>query len=90
MKHETPRLKRVCVPSNVIAFVLCATTASFVSAQTFNVLHSFTQTVDSTAALIQATDGSLYGTTFGNPYNNQGGTIFKITPTGTLTGGLLQ
>jgi len=86
MKHKTTRLKRVFVPLNVIAFVLFATTASFVSAQTFTTLHSFTQTEDPTAALIQATDGSLYGTTFGNPYDNQGGTIFKITPTGTLTG----
>jgi uncharacterized repeat protein (TIGR03803 family) len=36
------------------------------------------------AALVQATDGNFYGTTFqGGPPNN--GTIFKITPQGTLT-----
>jgi uncharacterized repeat protein (TIGR03803 family) len=36
------------------------------------------------AALIQATDGNLYGTTFGGGVNNAG-TIFQITPTGALT-----
>jgi uncharacterized repeat protein (TIGR03803 family) len=36
------------------------------------------------AALIQASNGSLYGTTvYGGAQN--GGTVFKITPTGTLT-----
>ncbi len=37
-----------------------------------------------TEVLIQATDGSLYGTTSGAGAGN-GGTIFKITPGGTLT-----
>ncbi|HZQ24852.1 MAG TPA: choice-of-anchor tandem repeat GloVer-containing protein [Terriglobales bacterium] len=37
-----------------------------------------------TAGLIQATDGNFYGTTLGGG-TNSGGTIFKITPTGTLT-----
>ena len=36
------------------------------------------------AALVQATDGNLYGTTFsGGVYSR--GTVFKITPTGKLT-----
>ncbi len=36
------------------------------------------------APLVQASDGNFYGTTsFGGAYGN--GTIFKITPTGTLT-----
>jgi uncharacterized repeat protein (TIGR03803 family) len=39
---------------------------------------------DSQAGLVQATDGDLYGTTVGGGANN-GGTIFKITPSGTLT-----
>ena len=34
-------------------------------------------------ALVQATDGNFYGTTFGG--GNGGGTVFKITPTGKLT-----
>jgi uncharacterized repeat protein (TIGR03803 family) len=43
------------------------------------------------AGLVQATDGNFYGTTpFGGPYNTNCffggcGTIFKITPAGTLT-----
>ncbi len=35
-------------------------------------------------ALVQATDGSFYGTTYIGGANNDG-TIFKITPSGTLT-----
>ena len=37
------------------------------------------------AGLIQATDGNLYGTTAGGGARNNDGTVFKITPTGTLT-----
>jgi uncharacterized repeat protein (TIGR03803 family) len=36
------------------------------------------------AALVQGTDGNLYGTTSGGGANSQG-TVFKMTPTGTLT-----
>src|ERR1700685_1541413 len=35
-------------------------------------------------ALIQATDGSLYGTTYGGGANTRG-TIFKISPDGELS-----
>src|SRR5215471_12518916 len=35
-------------------------------------------------ALVQGTDGSFYGTTFNGGANNAG-TVFKITPSGTLT-----
>ncbi|MHB8218342.1 MAG: choice-of-anchor tandem repeat GloVer-containing protein [Candidatus Sulfotelmatobacter sp.] len=56
------------------------------SAQTFTTLHSFDLTDGATpfAGLIQATDGNLYGTT-GAQGTNGGGTVFKITPGGTLT-----
>lgn len=37
------------------------------------------------AALVQASDGNFYGTTASGGANGQGGTIFKITPTGTFT-----
>src|ERR1039458_8150754 len=36
------------------------------------------------AGLVQATNGDLYGTTFNGGTKN-GGTVFKITPSGTLT-----
>jgi uncharacterized repeat protein (TIGR03803 family) len=36
------------------------------------------------AGLIQATNGSLYGTTDGGG-SNTGGTVFEITPSGSLT-----
>jgi uncharacterized repeat protein (TIGR03803 family) len=57
---------------------------------TVTTLHSFDGTDGSgpLAALVQATDGNFYGTT---PYGGSGncdsgcGTVFKITPAGTLT-----
>jgi uncharacterized repeat protein (TIGR03803 family) len=36
------------------------------------------------ASLVQASDGNFYGTTYGGGTNNDG-TVFKITPSGTLT-----
>jgi uncharacterized repeat protein (TIGR03803 family) len=55
---------------------------------TLSVLHSFDGTDGELcqAGLVQGTDGNLYGTTsFGGANPNYGGTVFKITPTGTLT-----
>jgi|SRR5580704_4977384 uncharacterized repeat protein (TIGR03803 family) len=40
---------------------------------------------DPIGALVQATDGNFYGTTARGGANGDGGTIFKLTPTGTLT-----
>ena len=37
------------------------------------------------AGLVQATNGNFYGTTYGGGANNVYGTVFKITPSGTLT-----
>ena len=57
----------------------------------FTTLHSFdtytfpvTDGSEPAAGLIQATDGNFYGTT-GTGGANNFGTIFKITPSGTLT-----
>ncbi len=36
------------------------------------------------AGLVQATDGNFYGTTSGYGANGLGGTVFRITPSGTL------
>ncbi|MGA2591657.1 MAG: choice-of-anchor tandem repeat GloVer-containing protein [Bryobacteraceae bacterium] len=50
----------------------------------FCVQSSCTDGKNPSAGLIQATNGDLYGTTWGGGAAN-GGTVFKITPTGTLT-----
>ncbi|MGB6631184.1 MAG: choice-of-anchor tandem repeat GloVer-containing protein, partial [Terriglobales bacterium] len=65
---------------------VCFVSALAVNAQTFKVVHSFHNWDGNNpySALIQGTDGNLYGTTVdGGP--NHGGNIFKITPAGTLT-----
>jgi uncharacterized repeat protein (TIGR03803 family) len=67
--------------------LLCAATALTLSAQTFTTLHSFSYTDGADpyyGALVQGTDGNLYGTTSDGGANG-GGTVFKITPSGTLT-----
>ena len=66
--------------------VLCATTAVALPAQTFTTLRRFDKTDGAIpdAALVQATNGDLYGTTYGGGANG-GGTVFKITPSGGLT-----
>jgi uncharacterized repeat protein (TIGR03803 family) len=64
---------------------LWITAAVALPAQTFTTLHSFDNTDGSSpGALIQATDGSLYGTTASGGTDGDG-TVFKITTDGTLT-----
>jgi len=66
--------------------VFCAATAIVSPAQIFTTLVDFNGTDgdDPGAALVQGTDGNLYGTTgLGGAANY--GTVFEITPTGTLT-----
>ncbi len=70
-----------------IVFMFCAATAISLPAQTLTTLHSFQRTTDGSdpsAGLVQATDGNFYGTTrSGGAYNQ--GTVFKMTPGGTVT-----
>lgn len=57
------------------------------SGGTFTVLKNLSAGTDGQSpygALLQGTDGNFYGMTSGSGANG-GGTIFKITPTGTLT-----
>jgi uncharacterized repeat protein (TIGR03803 family) len=66
---------------------LFVTTALALPAQTFTSLASFNGDNGAYAqsmSLVQGTDGNLYGTA---PYGgaNSGGTVFKVTPTGTVT-----
>jgi uncharacterized repeat protein (TIGR03803 family) len=69
-----------------IALLIAAMTTQSAQAQTFTTLHSFDGRDGASpfAALVQATNGDLYGTTYSNGAFN-GGTVFKISPTGTLT-----
>jgi uncharacterized repeat protein (TIGR03803 family) len=71
-------------------FLLWATTAIALPAQTFTLLHSFCSQTNCTdgeqpyAGLIQGTDGNLYGTTDAGGANGFG-TAFKVTTNGALT-----
>jgi uncharacterized repeat protein (TIGR03803 family) len=78
------RAKAAC-----IVFVFCAMAAIAASAQeqTFTTLLSFNGTDGQEplyGPLIQATDGNFYGTTYTGGAHTFG-TVFKITPEGTLT-----
>jgi uncharacterized repeat protein (TIGR03803 family) len=66
--------------------LMLAATAIALPAQTFTTLHSFNGTDgnNSQAALVQATNGYLYGSTVYAGANGAG-TIFKMTPSGTVT-----
>src|SRR5271163_946397 len=76
-------------------FLLCATAAMGAHAQTFTTLVEFDQSNGANprfGTLVQGVDGNFYGSTyFGGNVNCTGnlsggcGTIFKITPGGTLT-----
>jgi uncharacterized repeat protein (TIGR03803 family) len=68
-----------------VLLLLSAAAAIASPAQTFTTLHSFDYT-DGQApyGLVQATNGYFYGTTYSGGANDDG-TVFKITPTGTLT-----
>jgi uncharacterized repeat protein (TIGR03803 family) len=70
----------------LIIFVVCAATAIPSPAQTFTTLFefNFTNGMEPEGQLVQATDGNFYGTTSQGGTNNDG-TVFKITPSGTLT-----
>ena len=46
---------------------------------------SCTDGADPYAGLVQAANGDFYGTTYGGGANGYGGTVFKITPSGSLT-----
>jgi uncharacterized repeat protein (TIGR03803 family) len=67
-------------------FLLCATSAVALPAQTFTTLHSFNGTdgAEPYAGLVQGTDGNLYGTTQSGGAGSAGN-VFNITTSGTLT-----
>ena len=65
----------------------CGTIFKITSAGTLTTLHSFTwyDGASPVGALVQGSDGNLYGTTYGGGAEPRVGTVFKITPGGTLT-----
>ncbi len=69
-----------------LGLAMCASAALTLSAQTVTTIHTFNGADGSSqiSPLIQNTDGNFYGTTEGGGTDNSG-TIFKITPQGTLT-----
>jgi uncharacterized repeat protein (TIGR03803 family) len=74
-----------------VTVLVCLVMAPLAAAQTFKVLLSFGKLDGAVpqAGLIQGTDGNLYGTTTdGGTSDNcvyRCGTIFRVTPTGSLT-----
>ena len=65
----------------------CGTVFKITSAGTLTTLHSFDWYDGASAigALVQGSDGNLYGTTYGGGAEPRVGTVFKITPGGALT-----
>jgi hypothetical protein len=63
--------------------LLCVVSAISAPAQAFKPLLNFNGTDGEfpKGSLVQATDGSFYGTSWGN----RGGEVFKMTPAGKLT-----
>jgi uncharacterized repeat protein (TIGR03803 family) len=79
------KLNRRSSARALLLFALCATTAIPLYAQTFTTLQSFNSTdANPYSALIQTTNGNLYGTTSGVQHSGNG-TAFQITPSGALT-----
>jgi uncharacterized repeat protein (TIGR03803 family) len=73
-----------------LVLVFCAVAAIGSRAQTFTVLHSFDSLdgASPVAGLVQATNGNLYGTTYGGGTlcnSATCGAVFEITTGGTLT-----
>ncbi|MFZ0795115.1 MAG: choice-of-anchor tandem repeat GloVer-containing protein [Candidatus Korobacteraceae bacterium] len=74
-----------------IVFLLCAATAVFSTAQTLITLVNFNGTngYSPDVAVVQGSDGNLYGTTVQGGASNDCpggcGTVFQMTPSGTLT-----
>ena len=73
-------LRIICMFGGFLSLVLS------LSAQTFTTLHNFEgpDGYNPVRGLVQATNGDLYGSTSLGGANSEG-TVFKITPSGTLT-----
>jgi uncharacterized repeat protein (TIGR03803 family) len=73
-----------------MVFVFCVAMATASPCQTLTTLYSFCSQPNCadgagpSGGVVQATDGNFYGTT-GSDGSHGGGTVFKITPSGSLT-----
>jgi uncharacterized repeat protein (TIGR03803 family) len=87
MKRNATTLRKLSFGKRAYtAFVLLIAMSIALPAQTFSTLFSFDGTAGANpyAGLLQAGNGDGYGTTE-NGGANGSGTVFKLTPTGTLT-----
>jgi uncharacterized repeat protein (TIGR03803 family) len=81
----------IVLPAQTAPGVLRAPATAIAPALTFTLLHSFDYTDGSTpvAGLVQGTDGRFYGTTSlggaNSCFGDSCGTVFRVTPGGTLT-----
>ena len=85
-RYVAPCWSRVTV-RGCAAFLLCTMMPYAGRAQTLTTLVNFNGTNGASplfAPLVQGTDGNLYGTAQAGGAHRKG-TVFKITPTGTLT-----
>jgi uncharacterized repeat protein (TIGR03803 family) len=89
MKHQSFSNRSVLRCAAFIALVLATSGATRAQAQTFTVLHTFTDSPDGAvpfAELFRDTTGNLYGTTHGGGCTSYGcGTVFKLDPAGNET-----
>ncbi len=80
-------IRVVWIAALLISFCTASTVTSH--AQTLTTLYSFCSQPNCTdgegpnGGLVQGSDGNFYGTTYGSPSGP--GTVFKISPSGTLT-----
>jgi len=74
------------LPALLVVSTFCVAAAIASSAQAFTTLVSFdgADGANPYGGLVQATDGNFYGTTQGGGVSGNG-TVFKLTPGGTLT-----
>ncbi|HKM48164.1 MAG TPA: choice-of-anchor tandem repeat GloVer-containing protein [Terriglobales bacterium] len=81
------RLGKLNWRSKACFLLLLCLTAITLPAQTFTILHNFNGTDGAyvLGGLVQTTNGSLYGTTDVGGAGGNGGTVFKISTSGTLT-----
>ena len=77
---------RLFLKSLLSIFFFCASATIVSPGQTIRAVVNFNGAngADPYGPVVQGTDGNLYGTT-GSGGANNGGTVFRITPTGTLT-----